>query len=255
MTNTLLQLTPNTISCELLLPVVLSLIFYTSNARSESVKVLNIQWQPYYYKSHEDISGYAKDIVAKVTENAGVEADFQFDHWDTVFEEGLSVPNTVIAGIGRTQKREALFHWIGPINRKQNIYAYGLKSKQIDIKQIEDIGNYLTAVERNMYYHDFMVKMGFKQQTYPVSDITSLFKLLMIGRVDFILLEKERIDVEFPNLGYDLSLIEAKALAFSAQSYMTISKTSNEKLVQRLATSYSQLQSRGEIQGDRMNAH
>lgn len=247
MARALSQSTRFALNCELLLPVVLTLIFYTSTAQSESVKVLNIQWQPYYYKNHDVISGYAKDIVAKVSENAGVEADFQFNQWDTVFEEGLSLPNTVIAGIGRTQKREALFHWIGPINKKQNIYAYGLKNKTIDVNQIEDIGNYLTGVERNMYYHDFMVKMGFEQQTYPVSDITSLFKLLMVGRVDFILLEKERIDVEFPKLGYDLSAIEAKVLAFSAQSYMTISKTSDEELVQKLMASYSELQSRGEI--------
>lgn len=247
MARALLQFTRFAFRCELLLLVVLTLILYSSNALSESVKVLNIQWQPYYYKNHEVISGYAKDIVAKVSENAGVDANFQFNQWDTVFEEGLSVPNTVIAGIGRTQKREALFHWIGPINKKQNIYAYGLKNNKIDVKQFEDIGNYLTAVERNMYYHDFMVKMGFEEQTYPVSDITSLFKLLMVGRVDFILLEKERIEVELPNLGYEMSEVEAKALAFSAQSYMTISKTSDIELVQKLMASYSELQSRGEI--------
>lgn len=216
-------------------------------SHAQNVVVLNIQWQPYYYKDHRRISGFARDIVDKVTKHARVSAEFGFDVWSRVYQEGMDTPNTIIAGVGRRPDRENLFHWIGPINKKQNIYAYGLKSSDTNVQSINDVGDYLTAVERNMYYHDFMIQMGFENQTYAVSDVSSLIKLLMVGRVDFILLEKERMEVEFARLGYNLDDIEAKALAFSAQSYMTLSKSSDEELAKKLKNSYTLLQKAGEI--------
>ena len=216
-------------------------------ANAKHLKAMNVEWQPYYFREHERIVGYAREIVDKVVTQAGLEVEFSQNKWNDVLERGLSSPNTIIAGIGRTPKRESLFYWVGPINKEQDVYAYGLKANATQLNDLDDLKKYLSAVERNMYYHDFMVKMGFEEQTYPVSDVSSLIKLLMSGRVDFILMERERMEVEFNKLGHNIDAIEAKVLLFSAQSYMTLSKASDPEIYSRLKESYLQLQLRGDI--------
>ena len=43
---------------------------------ANSIDVHNIEWQPYYYKNHTEISGHAKNFVELVSNKAGVDVNY-----------------------------------------------------------------------------------------------------------------------------------------------------------------------------------
>lgn len=234
----------------MVLVVMLTFVHPAAMAKQESspqVTVSNMQWEPYYYREAGSFKGFAWDITNAVTNQAGVNATYILETWDNVFEKGLRQSNYVISGLGRTAERENMFYWIGPINKELQIYIYKLRSNPSTLDELNDLANFRTAVEQYTYYHDFMIKHGFTDSTLPVANVQSLFSLLAKNRIDFILMEEERLQIEAHGVNFDVTSLEKLSLAFSAQSYMALSKKSPENLYHALKTAYDSLSAQGKI--------
>lgn len=225
------------------------LVMLVTPATGATFAVKNVSWEPYFFQEREVIKGHAKNMVALIMEDVGASAHYQVSpSWQRTLEDGLSKPNTIIAGIGRTQKREMLFYWIGPVNFPVEINLYSLSSNDAVIANIDQLRHYATAVEKHMYYHDFMMEQGLQDYTLAVVDIKSMMKLLVSGKADFILLEQARMEVELAGLGYDSSILVNKGTAFVAQTFLSLSKNTDKRWYKKLKASYEKLAKQGFIQ-------
>ena len=91
------------------------------------------EWRPYAYKEDGVIKGSAYNIAKDVFDHARVNLNYRILPWARVYKNGLDKTNYLIGCLGRTPKREKLFHWVGPVTKGVKIYFYKMKSNSIKI--------------------------------------------------------------------------------------------------------------------------
>ena len=110
--------------------------------------------------------------------------------WARAYRNSLNEPNAVLFTMSRTQGREKLFKWVGPIISTTHILI-ARKDANIRIDNIEDSFNYRVATIQNDISELALLNMGFP--TINMQKLTSLdqsIQMLNVKRVDMMLLTK-----------------------------------------------------------------
>ncbi|PKG82771.1 hypothetical protein CXF85_12640 [Colwellia sp. 75C3] len=199
------------------------------------------EWRPYVYMEKTQPKGFVYEIAKDVFERADVEYAFSIKPWARVYKNGLNTNNYFITGLGRTLQREKLFHWIGPVTQEFDIYFYKLRTNSLQINNIEEAKGYLTGVERDSYYQNFIDANFPQNKRKLVVSSNQLLKMLLVKRLDFVLLEEKRVFEISAKLGLDPNLFEKSLFAFSVQNYLAASLNSDIALVDKLRKAYVDL--------------
>jgi polar amino acid transport system substrate-binding protein len=209
-----------------------------------AVDVVNLEsseWRPYVYMEEKQPKGFVYEIAKDVFERANVNYSFSIKPWARVYKNGLNTKNYVIPGIGRTIQREKLFHWIGPVTQEFDIYFYKLKTNPIQINNIEEANRHLTGVERDSYYQSFIDANFPSNKRKLVVTSEQLLKMLIVKRLDFVLLEENRVLEISEKLGINPDIFEKSLFAFSVQNYLAASLNSDTALIDKLRNAYIEL--------------
>lgn len=207
----------------------------------ELVNLESSEWRPYVYMEEKEPRGLVYEIAKGVFKRADVDYAFSLKPWARVYKNGLHTKNYFITGIGRTLQREKLFHWIGPVTQEFDIYFYKLKSNPVKINNIEEAKGYLTGVERDSYYQNFIDTHFPQDKRKLVVSSSQLLKMLLVNRLDFVLLEEKRVFEISEKLGINPNLFEKTLLAFSVQNYLAASLNTDTVLVEKLKKAYVEL--------------
>ena len=216
--------------------------FISLNVYSKHLVTLDSsEWKPYVYMENQEPKGVVYKMVKEVFERADVDYIFNIKPWARVYKNGLNTKDYFITGIGRTTQREKLFQWIGPVTKEVNIHFYKLKKNPVQINDIEDAKKYLTGVERDTYYQNFVDSHFTPNKRKLVVTSDQLLKMLMVNRLDFILLEEKRVLEISETLGVDPDIFEKSLFAFSVQNYLAASLNTDPALVDQLRKAYLEL--------------
>ncbi|MCP3930582.1 MAG: transporter substrate-binding domain-containing protein, partial [Bacteroidetes bacterium] len=86
---------------------------------AEEYKVLTENLAPVHYEENGTVKGIATEIVLEIFKEAGMQPNFSVYPWKRAYHMTLNNKNTFIYTINRTENRESLFRWIGPILSKK----------------------------------------------------------------------------------------------------------------------------------------
>jgi len=154
----------------------------------------------------------------------------------------------MIGCLGRTQAREKVFHWIGPVTQGIDIYFYKLKSNPIEINSIAQARQYKIATERDSYRQEFLLAQGFDESNiFPVSTNEQGISMLKLKRYPLYLISERRLQVLSKTKGIDPSIFEKALYGFSVKDYLAIGLNSSFQLVNKVTDAYQQLQAEGKI--------
>jgi len=221
-----------------------------NQARGEGLplEIACSQWRPYAFKENSKISGPAYEIVKQVMQRAQLDFTYKIKPWPRVYNNGLSKTNYMIGCLGRTQAREKLFHWIGPVTQGIDIYFYKLKSNPIEINSIAQARQYKIATERDSYRQEFLLAQGFDESNiFPVSTNEQGISMLKLKRYPLYLISERRLQVLSKTKGIDPSIFEKALYGFSVKDYLAIGLNSSSQLVNKVTDAYQQLQAEGKI--------
>ncbi len=206
-------------------------------------------WEPYIYKQDSQIKGYAYNIAKDVLEAAKVPHEFAVQPWARVYRDGQDIANFMIIGVGRTPKREKMFQWIGPIAKGSDIHFFKLRKNSIFVKNLEDIKSFKVGVERDSYYEDFVRINGFEGKNISLTaDVLKIMKMLLHGRIDFVLMQQERIDLGVKEMGIAPETFEKALFGFNVTDYIAFSKQTSPTVVNKIKDAYQQLNKAGKIE-------
>lgn len=233
-------------------PIFISLFFlFVGNvAKAEKKMIITAalsDWKPYAYKEDKVLKGYAYEIAKSVFERAGISLNYEIWPWARVYKKGLEEKNLMIGGLGRTPKREELFHWVGPVTKGVDVSFYKLKSNSLKIKTLEELKGYKIGVSRGSYNHDYLVLKGHKSSIFPVVTADQLLSLLQKGRIDFILINSKRLLKEAKAANIALEKFEKVLFAFQAIDYMAFNRKTSLDMIRKLRKAYWELLLEGKI--------
>jgi polar amino acid transport system substrate-binding protein len=84
-------------------------------AAAQTIQLVTEDAYPFQYLENRQLTGMAVEVVAEVFKRAGIAHNDEMLSWKDAYDRAQLYPNTCIYSTARTENRERLFKWVGPI--------------------------------------------------------------------------------------------------------------------------------------------
>ena len=218
------------------------------NASQQNLQLGCSDWKPYCYKYNNQLRGPLIDMSQMIMDDAGFDYTIDVFPWNRVYKLGLTQPNFLILGLGRTANREVLFKWIAPLKRPSKIYAYQSIHSNIVLAAEDDLKHYKIAVERGSYTYEYLLQRGHdKEKIIIVSRYEQIYNVVSHGRAQFFLMDSSSFGPEAVRAGFDPDAFKPALMAFTVTEYLATGLSTSDEIVERLKLSYDKLISKKNI--------
>jgi len=210
-----------------------------------SLLIYTEQYPPLSFRNNEgDISGFGSDIVYEIMKRKGLFIDIQLSSWSNGYELALHNPNVCLFTMDRTEIRENLFQWVGPIGTNTT-WFYVKEGSGISINSLEDAQN-LAAIGTvdSWFSTQYLQELGFTNLVGG-SDPGTMTQKFMLGEVDAFVCT----DVTFPDilkdLGYEYTEVNPTFSLMSSDYYIAFSKSTSKEIVDQWQTTLNAVKQDG----------
>ncbi|APX94408.1 hypothetical protein BWR19_16490 [Halomonas sp. 1513] len=185
----------------------------------ERLTFITEEYPPYNYRHDGRLEGVAIEVLEAIFEVTVTPLDrnaVRYYPWARGYDLALSEPGTVLFSTTRTEQREPLFHWVGPIAR-DSVTLLARRDSGIRLDSLDDLAShdYRIAVIREDIGAQRLTESGVSDDLLrPAISNLSALKMLEHGRVDlwaysqnvaFWLMEQHGIDTRQFEPVYTLS--------------------------------------------------
>lgn len=146
-------------------------------------------YPPGNYLKDGEISGYAVDILVEASKLVGEEIDLSqvtLQPWARSYRTTLTEDNSVLFSTTRSEHREKLFSWVGPITDIK-IVVMARKDANIKISKPMDMAKYRIGVIRDDIGEQSLLEMGIPRAAMQEANhVTTLSEQLMKRRINLL---------------------------------------------------------------------
>lgn len=146
-------------------------------------------YPPYNYEEDGQIKGISVDILLRALEKTGsslTRSDIELMQWSKGYDLALNSPGTLLFATTRTEDREDLFKWAGPISPTK-ISLVAKKGSGVGIDNLGDIAakDYKIGVVKDDVAHQILKKRGVPESCLEIRAFPGLnFMELYKGEID-----------------------------------------------------------------------
>lgn len=219
--------------------------------RAERAVLYTEPLPPVHYEENGRVVGIATEIVEAIFKEAGFTTHIEIYPWNRTYRRVLADEDGFVYTINRTEKREQLFKWIGPILSKR-VFLYRLKHRyDIDAGTLEEAKNYTTAVILGHSLTTMLKDMGFREgkELIVTPDKKVQMKLFLAGRCDLVTGNQYTIHEALKAEGYSLKDVEPAVFISADGYYIGANPVVDDQVVARLQEANIRVQESGIIEG------
>ena len=192
------------------------------------------------------LTGMTVEVVRELQERVGNQDEIQVVPWARGYEEVLNTPNTMLFSMARTQERDALFYWVGPVAETTfGFYARADADLTItsleDAKQVQAIGVYQNDV-RDV----FLTEAGFTNLDRSHAPVQN-FRKLMEGRVELLAESDNAIADNAAANGYAPEDVKLLYVFMRSQLYIAISRQTDPAVARLWQEAFTGMQADGSL--------
>jgi len=202
------------------------LLFCLASSSSAASSVDDIvfiteRYPPYNFEENDKLQGIAVDTLSLMLQKVGsnqTREDIKLLPWARGYNRALSEPNTCLFSTTRTEKREDLFKWVGPI-APNKVGLIARKERGIKIDSEQDIKKYKIGTIRDDIAELYLASAGISVDRMERVAATILnIKKLNLGRIDLLA------------YGEDVALWELKVHGFNPGDYELVHVLGRQEL-------------------------
>ncbi|WP_187170579.1 substrate-binding periplasmic protein [Salidesulfovibrio onnuriiensis] len=199
--------------------------------------VVTEEMVPYNFRQDGQVVGLSTELVRRTLEKSGLEGRFQVMPWARAYYIARNDPNVLIYTIVRTEEREKLFKWIGPVAPAVDEKMYCLRSRpDVVVRTLDDARNYKVAVVRDGVGHRFLEEQGFSLginlDLSPNED--QMFAKLFWGRVDIVISDDLNNAWKLPAIDRNARELQPLITLRNHKLYMACGPATPDETVDRL---------------------
>lgn len=216
-------------------------------AAGQDITVVADSYPPYNYIEDDRVTGASTEVVRAVLKVAGVNADIMIMPWARAYRTALNEKNVLIFTITRSENREDLFKWVGPVSEYNAVLFRTAKRTDIRVNSLDEAYKYRIGATRDDAATQFLIAQGFDDLQQVHRGDVNVEKLLH-GRID-LWLENELTAAYFvKRKGHDPVQVLRKA--FDPQKgkkagYMAFSLTTPDRTVELFKAALSAVKANG----------
>lgn len=228
--------------------VVAAGVAVAASANAQSLELLSENYPPYNWEDDTGIHGFSVDMLAEIFERTGYPGtidDIQILPWARAYDRTLNEPNTVLFATTRTEAREDLFRWVGPITQTQ--IAVIVPADMADsITEVSDLEGLRIGTVQDDVGEQLLVEAGLELETFDrARDIETNARKLDGGRVDAIAAEYAVARMTMANLGIDTSQYTQALVLFEGSLYYAFNPTIEEGIIESFQAAVEEIHADG----------
>jgi polar amino acid transport system substrate-binding protein len=215
------------------------------NAKGISeVQMLTEEYPPVTFMKNGKVTGFVTDIVREIIVRQGIPDTIRLTSWDEAYNAALKNPNVVLFSAERTEKREKLFQWVGPVGKNSAIF-YAKKGAGIKINSLEDAKKVAAiATTINWFTEQYLKDNGFTNLVGSPLPVTGV-KQLMNGEVRLSIFTDMTIPEIVKNAGYSMGDLEPVFTVSSTYFYIALSRGTPVEMVKKWQSALDALKADG----------
>lgn len=191
----------------------------------------------------DDIGGESTEVVKRMFDRAGVDYRMRLRAWSVSYERAMERPNHGVFSTARTDFRENLFEWVGPVGQ----YSWILLKRSgnpLTVNSLEDIRNLRIGGYQGDAATTYLQNQGFDVSALPNESLNA--QRLAQNQIDVWVTS----DVNGFKIAEETGFPEVEE-AFRIRTvglYLAMNPLTNSAVLSRLQAAYDELVASGEIQ-------
>lgn len=202
-----------------------------------SWEIFTEELPPFNFERDGKVYGISTDILLELLRMAGTPVareNIQLIPWPRAYNTVLTTPGTILFSAARTEEREPLFQWVGPIH-KITIGLIAKKESNILIHSIEDLRKYKIGTIRKGAPEQLVIKAGINEDSLDrISDPVANVKKLQSGRIDMFAFNVPTTRYLMATNGIDPDQYEVVWVLKEAEIYYAFHNETDTKTIEKL---------------------
>ncbi len=220
------------------------ILFFMANAAiAQTFKIMTEEYPPYNYTKDGQIAGISTEVMREILKRIGHPDNIEVFSWSRGYNLIQQNDNHILFSTTRTEKRENLFKWVGPLALNKTVF-FAKKGSSVSIASMNDA----KKVKRIGAYNDAFGELLLKEKGFTnidsVVDNKLNLKKLIGGRIDlWIINELTGIDIarEAGLAGKIESVFEVQ----KKQLYIAFSKKTPNTIIEKWQKALDEIKSDG----------
>ncbi|WP_428605336.1 substrate-binding periplasmic protein [Sedimenticola sp.] len=202
----------------------------TTHTALDQLHLLTEDLPPLNYRDNGKLMGLSVEIIRKIKQRLGMTQAIEVMPWSRAYKLTLEMPNMALFSTVRSEKREPLFQWAGPVGRNHSmLYArqdFGHRLNGLDdARQAESIGTYKDDADEQ-----FLTEQGFTN-LYRHGAPDAAVRNLMAGRIQLWAAGSLYAPQVIQKAGYSLDQVKPVLTLRKTAFYIAFSRTTPKAVV------------------------
>lgn len=213
------------------------------------ITFLTEEYPPFNYVENGKLKGISVDILKEVFTQMGSAktistADVKV--WSVAYNQAKYVKDICLFSTTRTEAREPLFKWVGPISQTR-ISVIAPKKSGIKINSVEDLKKYNIGVVRDDVAHQLLVEKGVVEKLQLTSDNKGNLDKINKGYIQLWAYESTCAFWQIKQAGLNPDDYEVVHTLKEAELYYSFNKDSNPTAIAAMSKALDELRKSGKI--------
>ncbi len=224
--------------------LMLFMVLFPLGALAADLKIYTEEYPPYNTAAGGTLGGVNTELLLKALDKAGVgigRDDIELVPWSRAYQGALSEAGTCVFSTTRTDERENLFKWVGPLSKTQTAFV-AKKGSGITLSSPADAGQYVVGVVKDDVGHQLALAAGLPEDKLDIaSSADAQVKKLDAGRVDLIVYEVLSVQKLAESLGLDPNSFESALVLKEGELYLACNPGTNDDLLKTIQTALDEV--------------
>jgi len=238
-----------------LLKVLLVVVFCFVSAGAWAATVddltyLTEEYPPYNMTAEDGTpTGLAVELLGAVFEKMGASTtikDIQVVPWARGYKDVQTKPKVCLFSTNRTEERENLFKWVGPIYTN-TFNAIALKKRDFQVNSAEDLVNLQAGVIRDDTGDQLAQSFGIKNIDRAPNNEPNI-KKLNAGRIDIWIYGEQAAKIQLAEAGFNPEDYESVWTMSETTLYYAFHKDTDPTLLEAMQKALDELREDGTYQ-------
>lgn len=236
--------------------VLACLVVLPAKARSDlrDLAFYTETYPPANFLHNNQISGYAVDMLLEASELVGEPVSLKqvtLQPWARSYRTVLTEKNAVLFSTTRSEHREKLFKWVGPIAGIK-VVVLARKDANIKIDHVMDMANYKIGVIRDDIGEQSLLSLGLPRDSMQeASYVTILAEQLKKKRIDLLVYSQRAAFWWSKQADIDPNLFEPVYLIRQGKTYFAFNKDTDSEYVEKLQRGMEMLKVKSSTEASR----
>jgi len=204
---------------------------------ADKINIMTEVYPPYNMEVNGELKGISVEILDAMLDHMKLDqnsSDVVLTNWSRAYSLALKKKNYMVFSTTRTEQREKLFKWVGPIIQTK-IGLIAKKSKHIRLADLSDLNNYRIGTVLKDVGELLIIEAGIdKKNIHSISGknvIELSFKKLNNDRIDLFSYDFYVANYQAKEKGFNLDDYENIYTLKEAELYFAFNKSTSDETI------------------------